>query len=227
MIRSVRIWPLLRQNVYADEMDADLLPYQRTRPPGARCCDNCEPKGSFPVEEVEVTDTMLLKRGRRKKSSAEIQIHARQILKDLRDAIVKRDWPNQLYFTGRDFMSDAVLESIASGASFMVGMDDILTRVRWARLGRYGSEVLQALRPLTDADTAEVISSTAIDGITSGLAAAAVPASFLHDKELREHMRTIYKDVLDSIEALTDADDRPRVEQFKVVPRVCTHSIIR
>lgn len=174
---------------------------------------------------------MLLKRGRRRKSPADVQERATAILRDLRRTVVQRDWPNQRLFTEYDFMSNVVLESIASGASFLTSMDDLVSRVRWLYLPRYGQEVLAALGPLTDGDGRDgaPVSDAGSPRAVAARAAATVTqsqTSFARDKELREQMRSIYQDVLERVTTLTDAGGRLRIERFKAVPRVGTCTII-
>ncbi|KAJ7692229.1 P-loop containing nucleoside triphosphate hydrolase protein [Mycena rosella] len=121
------------------------LPY--AAPPGARCCDNCTP-ALFPVETIKLTGGSQLKSGRRQhaKTSEEVATAVKETLLVLRNTIALREWPDQLILTGKNLMSDLVVEALATRAREITSLEALNQAVRWIWGTKFGPEVVDAIQ---------------------------------------------------------------------------------
>lgn len=174
-------------------------------PPDARsgCCDVCQ-KDRFPVEHITLDDPTKLRGGRRPRTSQAMQDAARSRLEHLRDGIVQRKFPRQMFLTGQDVMSDSVLDGLAKGTSYMKTVDDVRSRLRWYWLDEYDEEVLAAIHEVREATLAGKLepSDHSDDGnsITAGhVANELTRTAVIVDSETRERLKTLFERCLSAV----------------------------
>jgi hypothetical protein len=70
------------------------------------------------------------------------------MLKDLRNVIAQRDYPNGYIITGKILMSDLVVDTLAARVRDITSVDAITQTVRWNWAPQYGAEVFTAIQSL-------------------------------------------------------------------------------
>ncbi|KAJ7688875.1 P-loop containing nucleoside triphosphate hydrolase protein [Mycena rosella] len=140
-----RLDPLLEGRRRVRVSSTVKLPYPA--PVGARCCDNCTP-ALFPVETIKLTGGSQLKSGRRQraKTSEEVATAVKETLLVLRNTIALREWPDQLILTGKNLMSDLVVEALATRAREITSLETLNQAVRWVWAPKVGLEVVNAIQ---------------------------------------------------------------------------------
>ncbi|KAJ7772144.1 P-loop containing nucleoside triphosphate hydrolase protein [Mycena maculata] len=174
------------------------LPYPAL--PGTRCCDNCEPH-LFPVETVRLTGGSRLKTGRRQqaKTSEEVSDAVKVMLLTLRDDIARREWPDQHTLTGKNFMSNLVVEALAARARKITSLEVLAQTVRWIWAEKFGSEIVTAIQHcLVDFPDLEQL---AREEQVREKAFAALQA--LAEKDLRKKLTLVFDGCYDAILAET------------------------
>ncbi|KAJ3826951.1 P-loop containing nucleoside triphosphate hydrolase protein [Lentinula raphanica] len=118
-----------------------------SKPPGARCCDNCEPD-QFQVPTTRLTDPGQLRGSRgSRKSSTELYDSVASKLRSLRDDIVTRVYgADQGLVTGKILLQDEVIHTIAERARAVTSVLMLKQIVRWHFADRYGPEVVEAIQ---------------------------------------------------------------------------------
>ncbi|KAJ7481893.1 hypothetical protein FB451DRAFT_1029987 [Mycena latifolia] len=202
------------------------LPYPA--PPGARCCDNCTPE-LFPVETVRLTGGSQLKSGRPRhsKTSEEVAAAVTETLLALRNAIAHREWPEQNIITGKNLMSDLVVEALATRAREITSLDALKQAVRWIWAPRFGDEVVQAIQTrLVDFPDFERLAREEQEREKAFVALQA-----LAEKDLRKKLATIFDGCYDAIVSeMVMYNGKPvkRCQQFLTLPksnvRICLSS---
>ncbi|KAJ3757096.1 P-loop containing nucleoside triphosphate hydrolase protein [Lentinula raphanica] len=118
-----------------------------SKPPGARCCDNCEPD-NFLVQTTRLTDPTQVRglRGTRK-SSLELYSLVSSALRSLRKSIVARVYgAEQGLVTGKILLQDEVIHALAEHARAVNSVLALKRVVRWHFADRYGAEVVEAVQ---------------------------------------------------------------------------------
>ncbi|KAJ7720137.1 P-loop containing nucleoside triphosphate hydrolase protein [Mycena maculata] len=173
------------------------LPYPAL--PGTRCCDNCEPH-LFPVETVRLTGGSRLKTGRRQQAKTSEEVSdAVKVMLTLRDDIARREWPDQHILTGKNFMSNLVVEALAARAREITSLEVLAQTVRWIWAEKFGSEIVTAIQHcLVDFPDLEQL---AREEQVREKAFAALQA--LAEKDLRKKLTLVFDGCYDAILAET------------------------
>ncbi|KAF9011536.1 P-loop containing nucleoside triphosphate hydrolase protein [Hymenopellis radicata] len=135
-------------------MNKNKLSLGISTPPGARCCDNCQPT-QFPVETVSFAAATTFRPGRPPKPTPELYDAAVFSLQNWRSVIILSDFPNQRSITGKHLLSTDIIEKIASRARAItdVRMFDV-NNISWAwgRANdyRYGRQIVGLLSILCE-----------------------------------------------------------------------------
>ncbi|KAI0309014.1 hypothetical protein OF83DRAFT_1046893, partial [Amylostereum chailletii] len=174
-------------------------------------CDNCCPR-EFIGNVIELDDPFKRTAGRRVQSPPDVQAAALNVLKDLRAAIVIRDWPNQSLVTGRSVMSDTVVAGLASGASFLNTMGDVEARVRWHWVPKYGQEVLTALQVMMR-DSFPAMLAPPEDDIGSGPRTG--QATHGDGRKMCEELKKVYLGCIERVRVLTASDGHKHASHFE------------
>ncbi|KAK6968994.1 p-loop containing nucleoside triphosphate hydrolase protein [Favolaschia claudopus] len=167
-------------------------------PPGARCCDNCEPE-LFPVDIIRVVQPVRDKPGRGSKPTEELTAAVINGLRSWRQVAVERDFPQQLIVTGKVILPNKIIEKIAERPRAVTTPHLFFSKIDW-KWGtydncRYGNEVVAAVQAvLKDHPDEEEERREAVrrEKQLDQLLAVA-------NKQRREKLRAVFQDCWDAV----------------------------
>lgn len=142
MIQSVSVHPSIQHRLILHLVKLPFI----IKPPGARCCDNCEPD-QFPVESIRLTDPSHLQTsGRLRKSSPELFDAVRAALRHFREEIVYSEFgPDEHQISGKAIIQDEIVETLAERARNITSIEALAQQVRWHFTALYGNTVVDVI----------------------------------------------------------------------------------
>ncbi|KAK6966367.1 p-loop containing nucleoside triphosphate hydrolase protein [Favolaschia claudopus] len=167
-------------------------------PPGARCCDNCEPD-LFPVDIVRVVQPVRDKPGRGSKPTEELTTALINGLRAWRQVAVERDFPQQLIVTGKVILPNKIVEKIAERPRAVTTPHIFFSAIEW-KWGthddcRYRKEVVAAVHAILvdhpDEEEEKGEAARREKALDQLLAVA--------DKQRREKLRAVFQECWDAV----------------------------
>jgi hypothetical protein len=118
------------------------------RPPGGRCCDNCEPDDFlYDTIELDGATPRFSKRGR--KSSEELYTAVEQQLKGLRQTLSRELYgEGSQLVTGKALMSDKIIQRLATYARHYASADKVKEHSYWHWAGNYAGRVSDTIQEI-------------------------------------------------------------------------------